>query len=125
MPTIHPPRTPNAPLLISGVTGPRGEAFPADLAERRHPHAVECLVLADRIVRRYVRRMSLAAWFAERSVRGMLTRAVGAWILIGLPVVAARLWWSVAAALAIFIVGVTVYVTAAARYMRRHPRTKT
>jgi hypothetical protein len=32
----------------------------------------------------------------------MLTRAVGAWILIGLPVVAARVWWSVPAALTIF-----------------------
>jgi hypothetical protein len=41
----------------------------------------------------------------------MLTRAVGAWILIGLQVVAARIWWSVPAALTIFVVGVTVYVT--------------
>jgi hypothetical protein len=55
----------------------------------------------------------------------MLTRAVGAWILIGLPIVAARIWWSVPAALTIFIVGVTVYVTAARRYMRRHRRSET
>jgi hypothetical protein len=52
----------------------------------------------------------------------MLTRAVGAWILIGLPIVAARIWWSVPAALTIFIVGVTIYVTAAVRYMRHHRR---
>lgn len=49
----------------------------------------------------------------------MLTRAAGAWVLIGLPVIAARLWWSVPAALTIFVVGVTVYVAAALRYMRR------
>jgi hypothetical protein len=49
----------------------------------------------------------------------MLTRAASAWVLIGLPVIAARLWWSVPAALIIFVVGVTVYVAAALRYMRR------
>jgi hypothetical protein len=50
----------------------------------------------------------------------MLTRAVGAWLLVGLPVVAARIWWSVVAAIAVFVVTVTVYVAAAVRYMRRH-----
>lgn len=50
----------------------------------------------------------------------MLTRAVGAWLLVGLPVIAARIWWSVAAAITIFVVAVTVYVTAAVRYTRRH-----
>jgi phosphatidylglycerophosphate synthase len=69
--------------------------------------------------------MRLADWFAERSARGMLTRAVGAWILIGLPIVAARIWGSVPAALTVFIVGVTIYVTAARRYMRRHRHSKT
>jgi phage shock protein PspC (stress-responsive transcriptional regulator) len=64
--------------------------------------------------------MRLADWFAERSARGALTRAAGAWVLVGLPIVAARLWWSVSAALSIFVVGVTVYVVAAVRYMRRH-----
>ena len=73
-------------------------------------------------VRGYGPRMRPAGWFAERSARGMLTRAVGAWILIGLPIVAARIWWSVPAALTIFIVGVTIYVTAAVRYMRHHRR---
>jgi hypothetical protein len=50
----------------------------------------------------------------------MLTRAAGSWVLIGLPVIAARLWWSVPAAVSIFVLGVTVYVTVAVRYMRRH-----
>jgi hypothetical protein len=64
--------------------------------------------------------MRLADRFAERSAGGMLTRAVGAWLLVGLPVIAARIWWSVAAAIAIFVVAVTTYVTATFRYMRRH-----
>ena len=64
--------------------------------------------------------MRLADWFAERSARGVLTRAVGAWVLVGLPVIAARIWWSVAAALAVFVVTVTIYVTAAVRYVHRH-----
>jgi hypothetical protein len=34
----------------------------------------------------------------------MLTRAVGAWVLVGLSVIAARIWWSVAAAIAVFVV---------------------
>ena len=42
-------------------------------------------------VQRYVPGMRPAEWFAERSARGMLTRPVGAWILIGLPVVATRI----------------------------------
>ncbi len=50
----------------------------------------------------------------------MFVRMVGAWLLVGLPVVAARLWWSVAAAIAIFVVAVTIYVTAARSYMRHH-----
>lgn len=52
----------------------------------------------------------------------MLTRAVGAWLLVGLPVIAARIWWSVAAAITIFMVAVTIYVTAAVRYKHRHPQ---
>jgi hypothetical protein len=67
-----------------------------------------------------VRVMRVAAWSAERSARGMLTRMVGAWILVGLPVIAARLWWSVAAAIAVFVVTVTIYVVAATRHVRRH-----
>ncbi|PZS06818.1 MAG: hypothetical protein DLM64_15820 [Solirubrobacterales bacterium] len=66
--------------------------------------------------------MRLADWFAERSARGMLTRAVGAWLLVGLPVIAARIWWSVAAAVTVFVVTVTLYVAASVRYMHRHRR---
>ena len=62
----------------------------------------------------------VADWFAERSARGVLLRAAGAWLLVGLPVVAARVWWSAAAAIVIFAVAVTVYVAAATRHMRRH-----
>ena len=51
----------------------------------------------------------------------MLTRAVGAWVLVGLSVIAARIWWSVAAAIAVFVVTLTVYVAAAIRYIHRHP----
>jgi hypothetical protein len=52
----------------------------------------------------------------------MLTRAVGAWLLVGLPVIATRVWWSPAAAIAIFVVAVTAYVVASVRYMHRHRR---
>jgi hypothetical protein len=47
----------------------------------------------------------------------MLTRAVGAWLLVGLPVIAARIWWSVAGAVTGFVVTVTMYVAAAVRYI--------
>jgi hypothetical protein len=59
-------------------------------------------------------------WFAERNARGMLTRMVGAWVLVGLPVIAARIWWSVAAAIAVFVVTLTMYLASAIRYMHRH-----
>jgi hypothetical protein len=52
----------------------------------------------------------------------MLTRAVGAWLLVGLPVIAARVWWSAAAAIAVFVIAVTAYSVAAVRYMHRSRR---
>jgi hypothetical protein len=52
----------------------------------------------------------------------MLTRAVGAWLLVGLPVIAARIRWSVAAEIAVFVVTVTMYVAAAVRHLHRHHR---
>ena len=61
-------------------------------------------------------------WFAERSARGMLTRMVGAWLLIGLPVIASRIWWSIPAAIAVFVVKLYGYVTFAVRYMQHHNR---
>jgi hypothetical protein len=65
--------------------------------------------------------MRLADWFAERSARGILTRAVGGWVLVGLPLIAARIWWSVSAAIAVFVVTLTIYLAGAVRYMHRHP----
>jgi hypothetical protein len=62
------------------------------------------------------------SWFGERSARGVLTRMVGAWLLVGLPVIAARVWWSVPAAIIVFVVTVTAYVMAASRYVRHHGR---
>jgi uncharacterized membrane protein YoaK (UPF0700 family) len=64
--------------------------------------------------------MRLADSFAERSVRGALTRMVGSWLAVGLPVIAARVWWSWEAALAIFVVAVAAYVAGSRRYMRHH-----
>jgi hypothetical protein len=62
----------------------------------------------------------LADCLAERSIRGVLARMVGAWLLVGLPVIAARIWWSPAAAIAVFVVAVTIYVAAMTRHVRRH-----
>jgi hypothetical protein len=59
-------------------------------------------------------------WFVERSARGILTRMLGAWLLIGLPVIAARIWWSVPAAIAVSLVTLTAYVAFAIRYLHRH-----
>lgn len=52
----------------------------------------------------------------------MLTRMVGAWLLVGLPVIAARIWWSAPVAIGVFVVTLTAYVTAANRYVRHHRR---
>jgi hypothetical protein len=52
----------------------------------------------------------------------MFTRAVGAWLLVGLLVIAARIWWSVAAAITVFVVAVTAYAAAAIRCMHQHGR---
>jgi hypothetical protein len=66
--------------------------------------------------------MGPADWFAEHSAKGMLTRAVAGCLLIGLPVIAARIWWSPTAAITVFLVTMTIYVTATVRYMHRHQR---
>jgi hypothetical protein len=42
-------------------------------------------------------------------------------VLVGLPLIAARVWWSVPAAIAVFVVTLTLYVAAVVRYMGRHP----
>ncbi len=64
--------------------------------------------------------MRVADAFAERSARGAITRMVGAWLAVGVPVVAARVWWSWEAALVIFVVAVAAYVAASHHYMRHH-----
>jgi hypothetical protein len=71
-------------------------------------------------VRRCFNVMRLADWFAERSAKGVLMRAVGAWFLVGLPVIAARIWFSAAAAIAVFVLAVLMYVAATTRYVHRH-----
>ena len=62
----------------------------------------------------------IADVFAESSARGLFTRWVGSVIFVGLPVIAARVWWSAAAAIVIFVVTLIAYVTVAIRYKRRH-----
>jgi hypothetical protein len=62
-------------------------------------------------------------WFAEPSVRGVLMRMVGGWLLIGIPVIASRIWWSVPAAIAVSVLTLSAYLTFALRD-RRCPRRK-
>ena len=45
---------------------------------------------------------------------------VGAWLLVGIPVIAARIWWSPIGAIGVFAVAVTVYVASARRYVHQH-----
>jgi hypothetical protein len=69
--------------------------------------------------KRYCRPVVVLDLLAERTGRGMLCRAAGAWLLVGLPVIVARLWWTVPAALIVFVVALTVYVTLTVRLVRR------
>jgi hypothetical protein len=64
--------------------------------------------------------MGFAERFAEASVKGALTRAAVAWVLITPAIAAAKIWWSAAAAVVVLIVGVGVYVVIAARFRRHH-----
>ncbi len=64
--------------------------------------------------------MAFAERFAETSVKGALTRAAVAWVLITPAVAAAKIWWSGTAALVVFLVSVTIYVVVAVRYRRSH-----
>ncbi len=94
--------------MARGARGPDRAPEPqhaSRIAQGKSDVSCGPVVIADRRgcriagqVRDDVPVMRLADWFAERSTRGMLTRAVGAWLLVGLPVIAARIWWSVAAA---------------------------
>jgi hypothetical protein len=49
-----------------------------------------------------------------------LTRAGIAWVLITPAVAAAKIWWSGRAALFVGILGVTLYIALANRYLHRH-----
>jgi hypothetical protein len=62
--------------------------------------------------------MSFGERFAEISVKGALTRAAVAWVLITPVVAAAKIWWSGTAALVVFLVGVPLYIVIALRYVR-------
>lgn len=42
----------------------------------------------------YVLGVRVSEWFADRGIKGMLTRMVGAWVFVGVPVILARIWWS-------------------------------
>jgi hypothetical protein len=67
--------------------------------------------------------MTFGERFAETSVRGAMTRAAVAWVLITPPVAAAKIWWSGTAALVVGLVGVGVYIAAALSY-GRHRRAR-
>jgi hypothetical protein len=64
--------------------------------------------------------MTFGETFAQTSIKGALTRAAVAWVLITPAVAAAKIWWSGTAALVVCLVGVTVYVLLVAQYRRRH-----
>lgn len=64
--------------------------------------------------------MAFGERFAQTSVKGALTRAAVAWVLITPAVAAAKIWWSGTAALVVFLVGVAIYVVIAVGYRRRH-----
>jgi membrane protein YdbS with pleckstrin-like domain len=65
--------------------------------------------------------MTFGESFAQTGVRGALTRAAVASVLITPAVAAAKIWWSATAAVIVFLVAVTAFVVVAVRYRRRHP----
>jgi hypothetical protein len=71
-------------------------------------------------IRRTIRSMGFAEQFAETSVKGAITRAAVAWVLITPAIAAAKIWWSATAAVVVFLVGVGIYVVVAVRFRRRH-----
>jgi membrane protein YdbS with pleckstrin-like domain len=68
-----------------------------------------------------VTRSSFAEQFAQTTVKGALTRAAVAWVLITPAIVAAKIWWSTPAAVVVAVVTVTVYIVVAQR-LRHHYR---
>ncbi|MHB8692073.1 MAG: hypothetical protein ACYDHH_12575 [Solirubrobacteraceae bacterium] len=75
---------------------------------------------ADSYVRSEPATTGFAQTFAQTSVKGALTRAAVAWILITPAVAAAKIWWSGTAALVVGVVGVTAYVIGAQRFRNSH-----
>jgi hypothetical protein len=69
--------------------------------------------------------MTFGERFAQTSVKGALTRAAVAWVLITPAVAAAKIWWSGTAAVVVGVVGVTVYIVVAVRYRRHHSQPAT
>ena len=65
--------------------------------------------------------MTFGETFAHTSVKGALTRAAVAWVLITPAVAAAKIWWSAAGAAVVGVTGVALYVALAERYRRHHP----
>jgi membrane protein YdbS with pleckstrin-like domain len=64
--------------------------------------------------------MGFSEQFAETSVKGALTRAAVAWVLITPAIAAAKIWWSATAAVVVFLVGTGIYIFVAVRFRRRH-----
>ncbi|HZL48501.1 MAG TPA: hypothetical protein VFC30_05750 [Solirubrobacteraceae bacterium] len=64
--------------------------------------------------------MAFGETFAQTSVKGVLTRAAVAFVLITPAVAVAKIWWSGTTALVVFLVAVTIYIVVAVRYRRRH-----
>jgi hypothetical protein len=62
--------------------------------------------------------------WASRAPEGCSTRMAGACLLVGLPVTAAKIWWSGPAAICVFVVTLTAYVTFANRYVGRHGQSR-
>lgn len=67
--------------------------------------------------------MTFGERFASRNAAGMVTRAGLAWLIITPAVVAAKIWWSPAAAVVVGVLGVALYLVVAVRYINRHPDT--
>jgi hypothetical protein len=63
--------------------------------------------------------MRFGETFAARSVKGALTRAAVAWILITPAVVAAKIWGSAGAAVILGVVEVAIYIPVALRFRPR------
>jgi hypothetical protein len=64
--------------------------------------------------------MTFGETFAERSLKGAVTRGGVAWVLITPGVAAAKTWWSPTAALVTGVVGVGLYIAVAERYLHHH-----